>query len=123
MRLRGLFFRWIANALALLLVSYIIDGIYLRDPLAAFAAAAVLGVVNAIVRPIVLLLTLPITIVTLGLFTLVINAAMLALTASIVRGFEVTGFWPAVFGAFLLTLISWALTTLVSDEGKIRRLR
>jgi putative membrane protein len=82
-------------------------------------AAAVLGVINAVLRPILLLITLPITILTLGLFVLVINGLMLYIAGSVVEGFHVSGFWPAVFGALFLSVISWIANAFINDRGRI----
>ena len=82
----------------------------------AFFAALLLGVVNAIVRPIVVLLTLPVTLVTLGLFLLVVNAAMLGLVAAFLPGFSIAGFWPAVWAALLISLVSWLGSALFKKD-------
>lgn len=107
--------RWLFNALALLIVAYIFKdhGISLSGVWAAMKAALFLGIVNALIRPFVILLTLPINILTLGLFTLVINAAFFSLTAWAIDGFEVTSFWAALFGAILLSIVSAVLSYLV----------
>jgi putative membrane protein len=86
---------------------------------AAFVAAAVLGVINAVLRPLLMLLTLPLTILTLGLFALVINGLMLYIAGTVVRGFHVTGFWSAVFGALFLSVISWVANAFISDRGRV----
>ena len=78
-----------------------------------------LGILNAVVRPILVLLTLPVTVVTLGLFLFVINAGMLKLTSAVVDGFQVDGFWSAIFGALVLSLVSLVLNMFVSDSGGI----
>src|SRR5262249_30973000 len=78
-----------------------------------------LGLVNAIVRPVLLILTLPITLVTLGLFLLVLNGLCFWLVASVVRGFTVSGFWAAFLGALVVSVVSWVVTALVSDSGKV----
>lgn len=111
--MRGILIRWLVTALSLLLTAYIIEGIQVRDFSSALVAALVLGIVNALIRPIFLILTLPINILTLGLFTLVINAAILLIVARTVKGFSVTGFWPAFLGAIVLSLISTALNALL----------
>jgi putative membrane protein len=116
----GLAIRWVLNALALWAVSVIVPGIHAENVLATFAAALVLGILNALLRPILLLLTLPINLLTLGLFTFVVNALMLELTAAIVRGFAVDGFGSALIGALVLSVVSFALNVLVSDAGGIR---
>lgn len=104
--------RWLLNGLALIITAYIIDGIYISGPLTAFIASLVLGIVNAIIRPIFLIFTLPLNLLTLGLFTFVINGIMLKLTAALVSGFEVNGVLAAIFGAIILSVVSSLLTTL-----------
>lgn len=98
---------WIINALSLLIVARVVPGFEITGFYSALIAALMLGLVNAIVRPILLLLTLPITVLTLGLFTFVINALMLWLVASIVKGFDITGFAPAFWSALILWVISF----------------
>lgn len=102
--------RFLLNSLALLLVARLFAGIYLQGPLAVAAAVLVLGLVNTLIRPLFLLLTLPLTVLTLGLFALVINALMFKLAAALVPGFSVSGAWAAIGGAALYTL----LTTLIN---------
>ena len=104
---------WILNALALFLVSRIISGIKLSDFWSALVAIAIIGLVNALIKPVLLILTFPITILTLGLFTFVINALMLLLAGSITPGFKVDGFGAAFFGSILLSIISTLLHSLV----------
>ena len=105
--------RWILNAAALLLVAYLYPGVSVESFLAAAIAALVLGLVNAVIRPIMIILTLPATLLTLGLFLFVINALMFWLVAEIVPGFKVTGFVAALVGSILYSLItlitSWLL--------------
>ncbi len=117
--MRGLVIRWLTTACALWLTSLIVRGIEVDGILPLFFAAIVLGIFNALLRPLVLLVTFPINLLTLGLFTLVINGAMLKLTGDVVRGFSIHGFWPAVIGALLLSAISFALNLFVSDAGHI----
>lgn len=117
--MRGLVLRWVVTAFALWLTSQLISGIEIRGLGSVFIAALVLGILNAFLRPLVLFLTFPINLLSLGLFTFVINGFMLWLTSEVVRGFAVHGFWPAVIGAFLLSLISFALNVFVSDSGRI----
>lgn len=105
--------RWLINAAALLALPYIYRGVQVEGVGAALVAAAVLGIVNAVIRPVLLVLTIPLNIVSLGLFTFVINALMLWLAAAIVDGFHVDGFWAAFVGSLLLTLISAVLSALV----------
>src|SRR4051812_24272193 len=101
-----LILRWILNTLALFIVVTIVPGFYYRSVVTLAVAALVLGLLNAVVRPVLFILTLPLTIVTLGLFLLVLNAIMLELTAMLVPGFRVEGFWWALVGALVLTIIS-----------------
>lgn len=115
----GFLIRLCLNALALLIVSTVIPGIEVRGVLAALSAAFFLGLVNAVVRPILLILTLPLTIVTLGLFIPVINAFLLKLVSLMIQGFEVHGFWSAVFGALLLSLVSGLLSLFINDRGRV----
>lgn len=105
--------RWLVNAAALYLTALLLPGIRLRGLVATLIAAAVLGVANAVLRPLLLLLSLPLNLVTLGLFTLVINALMLLLASALVPGFEVRGFWPAFLGAVVLGVISFLLSQVV----------
>ena len=114
----GLLLRWVLNAFALWVVSEIVPGIHADGVTATFVAALVLGILNALVRPVVLLLTLPINLMTLGLFTFVINAFMLEMTTAFVRGFSIDGFGPAVLGAVLLSLVSFALNAFMTDRGR-----
>ena len=120
--MRGLIIRWVTTALALWLTRFIVKGIAIEGIGSLFFAAVVLGIFNAVLRPLVLLITFPINLVTLGLFTLVINGAMLKLTSEVVRGFSVTGFWSAVIGALLLSAISFALNLFVNDAGHVQYL-
>jgi putative membrane protein len=105
---------WILNAVALLVVAYILPGIVVASFWSAMWAALVLGLINMLVKPLFVLLTLPITIVTIGLFLFVINALMFWLAGSILKGFQVNGFWWAVGGALLYSLISGFLTNLIN---------
>lgn len=115
----GFLVRLFLNALALLIVSTVIPGIEVRGVLPALAAAFFLGVVNAVVRPVLVILTLPLTIITLGLFIPLLNAALLKLVSLMIQGFEVHGFWSAVFGAILLSLISGLLNLFINDRGRV----
>lgn len=108
--------RLVLNALALMLVAYLIPGIGLSGFGTAVIAALVLGLVNALIRPLVSLLALPVTILTLGLFSLVINAAMFGLAAWFVPGFSIAGFGPAFWGALLYTVFAWLVSSFVGDK-------
>ncbi|MCA3216529.1 MAG: phage holin family protein [Burkholderiales bacterium] len=104
---------WILNAVALYLVTLIVPGVAVQDPLHAFIAAVVLGLVNALVKPVLIILTLPITLVTLGLFLLVLNALLFWAVGSLLPGFHVDGFWWALLGALVYSLLTWALSALL----------
>jgi putative membrane protein len=115
----GLLIRLVANALAILAAAYIVPGIEVAGGLSLLAAALVLGLINAVVRPILLFLTLPFTLVTLGLFIFLLNAFCLWLTSWLVKGFEVHGFWAAVLGAMIVSVVSWLVNVFFSDRGKV----
>jgi putative membrane protein len=115
----GFLLRILVNALAIVVAAAILPGIKVDGLLAALAAGLLLGLVNAVVRPVLLVLTLPITLLTLGLFLLVLNGLCLWLVAGLIAGFEVYGFWSAVFGALIVSIVSWIVTALVSDSGRI----
>ena len=104
---------WLINAAALAAVAYLMPAVSIDSAGAALAAALVLGLVNTLVRPVLVLLTLPVTLLTLGLFIFVINGLLFWAVGSFVSGFHVAGFWPGVFGAIVFSLISWALSALV----------
>ena len=104
---------WLINALALMAVAYMMPSIEVSSFGAALVAALVLGLVNAIVRPVLVLLTLPVTILTLGLFIFVLNGLLFWMVGSWLQGFWVGGFWAGVLGAIVFSVISWALSALV----------
>lgn len=115
----GFLFRVLINAFAIYLVANVVPGITVASIGAALGAGFVLGLVNAVVRPILVVLTLPITLLSLGLFLFVLNAFCLWLTSELVKGFEVHGFLPALFGALLISVVSWVLNAFVSDRGRV----
>ncbi len=104
---------WLVNALALFALPYVFPWVEVDTFWAALAAAAVLGLINTLVRPLLVLLTLPVTILTLGLFIFVINGLLFWWVGSFINGFHVSGFWPGFFGAILYSLISWLLSSLL----------
>jgi putative membrane protein len=104
---------WILNAVALLVVAYLLPGIAVASFGSALIAALVLGLLNMLVKPVLVLLTLPITIVTLGLFLIVLNALLFWFAGSVLKGFQVNGFWWAVAGAILYSIISGLLSRLI----------
>jgi putative membrane protein len=104
---------WLINALALIAVAYLVPSITVSSFTSALVAALILGLVNAVIRPIFVLLTLPVTILTLGLFIFIINALLFWFVGSFVRGFEVQGFLAGLIGSILFSIVSWALSALV----------
>ncbi len=117
--MKGLFLRWLILTAAIYLAARFIDGIEVQGFVPAFLAAAALGVLNALLRPVLIILTLPLNILTLGLFTFVINALLLKMASGVISGFEVHGFWPALFGALIISLVSWLLSSFISDRGRV----
>jgi len=117
----GILIRWLVLTVAILLASYLLSGIEIRGFISAFFAAAVLGILNALFRPLLIILTLPINILTLGLFTFIINAIMFKMVTVIVPGFEVHGFWTAIFGALIVSVISGLLNAFISNRGRVER--
>lgn len=111
---------WLINSLALLTVAYVLPGIEVADFTTAMIAAVVLGLVNAFIRPVLILLTLPATILTLGLFIFVINGLLFWMVGSWLQGFTVAGFWSGFFGAIVYSIISWALSSALLAENRIR---
>ena len=114
---------WLINAAALLALPYLMSSITVDSIWAELIAALMLGLVNTFIRPLLVLLTLPATLLTLGLFIFVINALLFWLVGSFVRGFQVSGFWSAFFGAILYSIISWALSALLVPHGRDRGVR
>jgi putative membrane protein len=108
-----LILHWLINAAALFVLPYIFSSIQVKDFVTALVVALVLGLLNAIIRPVLILLTLPVTILTLGVFILVINALLFWAVASFIEGFHVAGFWSAFWGAIVYSLISWAVAALL----------
>jgi putative membrane protein len=115
----GFFLRWSMNLLALVVAASLIDGIRIQSITMGILAAGILSVVNAVIRPVVVLLTLPITILTLGFFTLVVNALMLLLVARLVPGLVIDGFWAAFWGGLIVSLVSWVLNIFIGGDGKM----
>jgi len=104
-------FRLLINVVAILIIAHIAPGLIRVDGfLAALIAAVLLGIVNTIIRPILVILTFPLTLLTFGLFLLVINALMLWLVSALLSGFHVNGFWGALFGSILISIVSWLLS-------------
>lgn len=117
--MQGIAIRWLTLTGAIIITSYLIDGIVIQGFFSAFFAAAGLGILNAFFRPIAIILTLPINILSLGLFTFIINAVMLKMVSGIISGFDVNGFWAAVIGSLVISIISWALNSFISERGTV----
>lgn len=112
----NLIIKWLIAAVAIVLTSYLLPGVVLTGFWTAVLLALVLGIINAVIKPILLILTLPINILTLGLFTLVINALLILLSSKIVVGFSVDGFWTALWFSIILSLVGFFLNQLVPDK-------
>jgi putative membrane protein len=113
-----LFAVWLINALALLALPYLLPSIHVASFWTALAVAVVLGLINAVVRPVLVLLTLPVTLLTLGLFIFVINGMMFLLAARLLDGFVVDGIWAGVLGSVVYSVISWLLTKLLLSSPR-----
>jgi len=111
---------WLINALALMAVAYLLPGIAVASFVTALVAALILGLVNTIIRPVFILLTLPVTLITLGLFIFVINGLLFWFAGTFIDGFVVAGFWPGVFGAIGYSIVSWALSAVLLPSGPAR---
>ena len=117
--MKGIVIRWLILTAAIMFASYILDGIQVKGFFTALFAAAILGILNAFFRPILIILTLPINILSLGLFTFIINAMLLKMASGVISGFQVYGFWSAVFGSLLISLVSWALSSFINEQGRM----
>ncbi len=115
----GILIRWIILTVSIIAAAYTIEGIHMSSFFAAFFAAAVLGILNAVLRPILILLTLPINILSLGLFTFIINAFLLKMVSGVIPGFDIRGFWPAILGALIISIVSWLLNSLIGERGQV----
>jgi len=112
-----IFLTWLISALALLISAWLIPGVYIAGFGSALLAALILGAINAVIRPILIILTLPINILTLGLFTFVINALMVALAAYILPGFSIANFWIAIIFSIILMIITSIMQSLIKEKG------
>jgi putative membrane protein len=116
--MKYLLVKWVVNSTALLVVAHIVSGVTLDNWRTVFVAALVLGLLNAFLRPVLIVLTLPVTVLTLGLFTLFINAFLFYMAAHLVRGFHVEGYWQAFVAAFVFSLISFLLSLVVGSGSR-----
>ncbi|MDP2923176.1 MAG: phage holin family protein [Candidatus Omnitrophota bacterium] len=115
--MKGILLKWLINSFAILVVTYTVRGIEISNLTVVVVVAFVLGIINAVLRPFLILITLPINILTLGLLTFFINGFLLFLVSKIVKGFIITGFWPAFFGALLFSTISFLLNLLINKDN------
>jgi putative membrane protein len=116
----GFLIKWVINIVALLAVVHIVPGVGFNSIETAVIAALVLGLVNAVLRPVVIFITLPLTILTLGIFTLFINGFMLFIVSKIVKGFVIADFWSAFWGALCFSIVSFLLNIFINPQGKIK---
>jgi putative membrane protein len=110
---------WLALTVAILVSAYLIEGIRVADFFSALCAAALLGIFNAVLRPVFLILTLPVNILSLGLFTFVINAVLLKMVSGLIRGFDVYGFGPALIGSLVISLVSGLLSVALRERRSV----
>ena len=115
----GLLVRWLVLTAAIVIASYLISGIEISGFFSAFFAAAILGILNIFFRPILFILTLPINLLTFGLFTFVINALLLKMASGVIEGFQVHGFWSAIFGALVISVVNWLLNSFINEQGRV----
>lgn len=116
----GLLVRWLILTAAVTIAAYLIGGIEVSGFFSALFAAAILGVLNVFFKPILLILTLPINILTLGFFTFIINAVILKMVSGVISGFQVHGFWSAVLGALVISVVNWLLTSFINEQGRVQ---
>ncbi len=121
--MRGFLVRLLITALGLWVADQLLPGIVITGTGALIVSALLLGVVNAVIRPILLILTLPLTVLTLGLFILIVNGISLGVVAWLVPGFQITGLWSATLGAVIVGLTSWAASAFVGGSGRIERMK
>lgn len=115
--MRHFLIKWFAMSLAVLAAAYVVPGIVISDVGAALVAALFLGLANAFLRPLLVILTLPLTVLTLGLFLLILNAGLLSFVAWLVDGFFVTSFWSAVIGTLFISIVSGLVNTLIKPRN------
>ena len=121
--MRGFLVRLLITALGLWVADQLLSGITITGTGALIISALLLGIVNAIIRPIILVLTLPLTVLTLGFFVLIVNGISLAIAAWLVPGFDVTGLWSATIGAIIVGLTGWAASAFIGGSGRIERMQ
>lgn len=118
--MNGILIRWLILTVSVLITSYFIDGIHASGLLSALFASGLLGILNAFLRPILFFITLPINILTLGLFTFVINALLLMMVSGVIPGFSVAGFGSALLGSLIISIVSWLITSFINERGQVQ---
>ena len=121
--MRGFFLRLVITALGLWVADQLLSGITIDGTGALIVSALLLGIVNAVIRPFILILTLPLTVLTLGLFVFIVNGISLAIAAWLVPGFHIAGLWSATLGAIIVGLTSWAASAFIGGSGRIERMK
>ena len=119
--MKGLLIRWLVLTVAIVVAAYLMEGIRVEGFFSALCAAAMLGILNAFFRPVLIILTLPLNVITLGLFTFVINAVLLMMASGVISGFRVEGFWAALFGSLVISIVNWVLSSFINEQGRVER--
>lgn len=117
--MNGILIRWLILTASILAAAYLVPGIQAGSFFSAFAAAAVLGILNALLRPVLIILTLPVTVLSMGLFLFVINALLLMMVSGVVGSFHVFGFGSALLGSLVISLVGWILNSFINDRGRV----
>jgi putative membrane protein len=118
---KGVIVRWLILTAAIMVASYLLQGIQVSGFFSALFGAVILSLLNIFFKPVLIILTLPFNILTLGLFTFVINAFLLMMVSGVIPGFEVRDFWAALWGALLISIVNSILSSFISDKGKVGR--
>jgi putative membrane protein len=121
--MKGFLLRLLITALGLWVADRLLPGIAITGTGSLIISALLLGLVNAVIRPVILILTLPLTVITLGLFVLIVNGISLAIAAWLVPGFHIVGLWSATLGAIIVGLTSWAASAFIGGSGKIEKMK
>jgi putative membrane protein len=119
--MKGILIRWLILTAAIMLTAHLLKGIQVDSFFSALAAGAILGILNAVFRPVLIILTLPINILTLGLFTFIINGLLLMMASCAIPGLNISGFWAAFFGSIIISIISWLLSSFINDKGRVEK--
>lgn len=121
--MRGFFVRLLITALGLWVADQLLSGITIAGTGTLIISALLLGIVNAVIRPVILILTLPLTVLTLGFFVLIVNGISLGIAALLVPGFHIAGLWSATLGAIIVGLTGWAASAFIGGSGRIERMQ